>query len=140
VRGARAVQASVINKFPITDININLVWLKMLPGDSEAAAKKEAGNFNDQRVCQYYDPDKRSGKAIAESLGYVGKVAWDIYLFYAAGAEWIENPPPPISWLHQLSENWIDRERYHTGDDLGRELFVTMKKLLGLDPKPYPIS
>ncbi|UCH23352.1 MAG: hypothetical protein JSU83_09180 [Deltaproteobacteria bacterium] len=138
MRGARAVQESIINKFPITKIDVSLVWLEMLPGDSEAAAKKEAGNFKDQWLCQYYDPDKRSGKAIAESLGYVGKVAWDIYLFYAAGAEWIENPPPPSSWLHQLSENWIDRERYHTGDDLGRELFGTMKKLLQLDSTPYP--
>ena len=102
----------------------------MLPGDSEATAKEKAIMFNDPGVRQFYDPDQRSGKAIAESLGYGGRVAWDIYLFYQAGGEWIDAPPDPAHWMHQMSASWADRAHFHTGDDLARELFITMKRLV----------
>jgi hypothetical protein len=101
----------------------------MLPGDSEATAKEKAVMFNDPRVRQFYDPAQLSGKAIAESLGYNGKVAWDIYLFYAAGGEWIHNPPVPNSWMHQISERWASRRHFHTGDELFKKLYTAAKKL-----------
>jgi hypothetical protein len=81
-------------------------------------------------VRQFYDPNKRSGKAIAKSIGWGGRVAWDIYLFYEEGSEWIEGPPVPTAWIHQLNENWADRAHFRTGADLVEELFKTMKKLL----------
>jgi hypothetical protein len=102
----------------------------MLPGDSEVTAKEKAVIFKDPRVRQFYDPDQLSGKAIAESLGYNGKVAWDIYLFFAAGDEWIQNPPVPNCWMHQISENWASRSHFHTGDDLLKELYTAAKKIL----------
>lgn len=118
-------------------MSISIVWISTLPGDTEEAAESAADGFRNPRIRQFYDPAKRSGKAIAKSIGYEDRIAWDIYLFYSAGAKWIENPPAPNDWLHQLSENWIDRERYHTGDDLGRELSVTTKKFLQPDSKPH---
>jgi hypothetical protein len=102
----------------------------MLPEDSKDKARVEAGNFRDPRLLHFYDPNKRSGTVIADSLGYEDRVVWDIYLFYTAGAAWIENPPAPTMWMHQLSETWIDRKRYHSGDNLVRELFLAMQRLL----------
>ena len=102
----------------------------MLPEDSKEKAKLEAGNFSDPRLHHFYDPNKRSGTAVADSLGYKDRVAWDIYLFYTAGAVWIENPPAPKAWMHQLSETWIDRKHYHSGDDLVRELSLAMQRIL----------
>ena len=87
--------------------------------------------FKDPRIHHFYDPNKRSGAAIADCLGYMDRVAWDIYLFYTAGATWIETPPAPAAWMHQLSETWLDREHYHKGDDLIRELSLAMQRLLG---------
>ncbi|UCE56453.1 MAG: hypothetical protein JSV31_13705 [Desulfobacterales bacterium] len=101
----------------------------MLPGDSEATAKEKAVIFNDSRVRQFYDPDQRSGRTIAESLDYNGKVAWDIYLFYQSGGEWIEAPPAPVCWMHQINKSWASRSHYHTGDDLLKELYTAVKKL-----------
>lgn len=92
-------------------------------------AKESARIFSDPRIHQFYDPDKRSGKAIARSVGCEGRVAWDIYLFYTAGIEWIEDPPVPTAWIHQLNESWADREHFHRGDDLVKELFKTMQRL-----------
>jgi len=104
----------------------------MLPGDSEATAKEKSVIFKDPRVRQFYDPDQRSGKAVAESLGYDGRVAWDIYLFYAVGGKWIQDPPVPNYWMHQISETWADRKHFHTGDDLARGLSSAAKKVANL--------
>ena len=128
MRGARAVQETIINKYSKAEISISLVWIKMLPEDSREKAKLEARNFSDPRIHCFYDPNKRSGTAIADSLGYEDRVAWDIYLFYAAGAAWHENPPAPAVWMHQLSETWLDRKHYRSGDDLIRELSGAMEK------------
>ena len=102
----------------------------MLPGDSEIAAREKAAIFNDPRVRQFWDPDHLCGKAIAEALGYKGKVAWDIYLFYRPGCEWREHPPQPAGWMHQISEGWADREYFYTGNDLGKKLYETARELL----------
>jgi len=106
---------------------MSIVWIRMLPGDSETSAKEKAVILNDPRVRQFYDPKQRSGKAVSESLGYAGKVAWDIYLFYQSGEEWIETPPAPAYWMHQISENWASRNHFRTGDDLRKELYTTAK-------------
>ena len=102
----------------------------MLPGDSEITAKEKAVIFNDPRVRQFWDPDQHSGKAIADGLGYKGRVAWDIYLFYTPESKWIEHPPKPAGWMHQISEDWVDRNHFFTGDDLRRKLYDTARGLL----------
>ena len=113
--GARAVLKSIIEFSPTADISIAIVWINKLPADSKTAAEKSARIFTDPRICQFYDPQQLSGRAIADSLGWLGKVAWDIYLFYAAGSQWDET---------------LDSERLRMGDDLVRELGKSMKRLL----------
>ena len=102
----------------------------MLRGDSETTAKEKAVIFNDPRVRQFWDPDQLSGKVVAETLGYKGRVAWDIYLFYAPGEEWIQHPPHPADWMHQISEDWADRNHFFSGDDLMYKLYETARGLL----------
>jgi hypothetical protein len=102
----------------------------MLTGDSEKTATQKAMRFNDPRVRQFWDPDQHSGKVVAESLGYNGRVAWDIYLFYAPEGKWLQHPPEPAGWMHQISEGWADRDHFFTGDDLMKELYDTAQGLL----------
>lgn len=129
VQGARAVQKSIINKFPDADIGINIVWIKKLPRDSEQTAKKAAEIFTDHRVCHFYDQDQIAGKEIANSIGWDGHVAWDIYLFYEPSADWNDIPPKPTNWMHQLKNSWAHKTHFRTGDDLVNELFNTMTAL-----------
>ena len=126
--GTRAVSKSVINSYPDADIQIGIVWIKMNNKDTFQAAQNISDKFNDPRVTQFYDPSQRSGKVLASALPVKAEVAWDIYLFYAAGAAWHENPPAPAVWMHQLSETWLDRKHYRSGDDLIRELSGAMEK------------
>ena len=122
---------SVVESFPETDISIAIVWINKIPSDSRKAAEKASGLFNDDRICQFYDSQQLSGRAVADSLGWQGRVAWDIYLFYTAGNPWNENPPAPIDWMHQLKDPWADLERQRMGGDLVRGLAGSMKKLVG---------
>jgi hypothetical protein len=130
VRGARAVQRSILKDFPNADISVSIVWINMLPHDTEASAKESAKKFtSDQRVRHFYDPEKRSGIAIAQGLGAEeGMVAWDMYLFYEIGSEWGEIPPSPANWMHQLKgSSWADSAHYRSGDDLIEALHAAMK-------------
>ncbi len=101
----------------------------MLTEDSETAAQESAVRLDDPRVLHFYDPAKRSGKAIADSVAWDGHIAWDIYLFYETGIRWGEAPPLPSYWMHQLKDSWADREYFRTGDNLVNELFGTMEKM-----------
>jgi len=95
----------------------------MLETDNEQAARVSSGLLDDPRVIHFYDPEKRFGKAIAEGLHGEGKTAWDIYLFYKPGVQWVETPPQPVSWMHQLyPSSWADPNYYRTGQDLVEEL------------------
>jgi copper chaperone CopZ len=101
-KGQRVVE-SVFAKYPNDErLRGFVVWLPMLPGDSESAAGAQAGRFVDARVVQQWDGERASGKLVAKALGLKGN-AWDVYLLYAPGVKWTgETPPAPTFWMHQL--------------------------------------
>ena len=106
----------------------------MLPLDSPATARLSARIIRDPRALHFYDPDHLAGKAIAEGMGGKDKVAWDIYLFYAAGCEWGECPPAPTDWAHRLTgSTWADDTHHHSGDALFKELHRIMQRLQQTD-------
>jgi hypothetical protein len=112
---------------------VSYVWINMLTYDEQAAAQRAADKMDrDPRVRHFYDAARRCGTAVARGLGAEeGKIAWDIYLFYAANRDWEgETPPPPLDWVHQLTgSTWADRNRCHTGDDLIAALGTIMRRL-----------
>ena len=86
--------------------------------------------LDDKRIQHFYDPNQITGKEIAISINWDGKIAWDIYLFYPQNIEWSDMPPKPIYWMRQISDDWAKKRNYRTGDNLKRELAVTLKMLL----------
>ena len=112
------------------DVSCGIVWIDMLSEDSEKKATSSSAIFSDTHVTQFYDPDQLSRKAVAESLGWPGKTAWDIYLFYPAGSEWDQHPPHPVEWIHQLKADWADRKHFRTGSDLVDSLHRLAQKIL----------
>lgn len=85
--------------------------------------------LSDSRIRHFYDNNRVVGKSIAESVGWEGNIAWDIYLFYESFIEWGEKPPEPNYWMHQLLDDWATKDKFRTGDDLGNELFASMQNL-----------
>lgn len=100
----------------------------MLPEDTETGAEGSAHIIDDPRVRHFHDPARQAGQAVAASLGWNDYVAWDIYLFYEAGSKWIDGPPSPAHFVHQLPR---DSAHFRTGDDLRWELSEATKRLTG---------
>ena len=103
-KGQRVVQ-SVFAKYPNEQrLRGFVVWLPMLPGDTERTAGAQAGTFVDARVAQQWDRDRALGTLVSKTLSLKGQ-AWDVYLLYAPGVKWTgETPPAPTFWMHQLRE------------------------------------
>jgi D-alanyl-D-alanine dipeptidase len=75
----------------------------MRDGDTPAVAATASAIVAGPRVTQFWDGARRLGAEVSRSLGERERVAWDIYLFYAAGAEWTDaGMPPPAALLVQV--------------------------------------
>jgi len=107
-----------------------VVWIEMLPEDRAADIPALAQELAEHHIRWFHDPRRRAGRAIAESLGAAGQVAWDVYLFFDADAEWKDQLPEPRYWAHQLSDSWADATRQHFGDQLEPELGCLLKRIL----------
>lgn len=129
-KGARAVRKNVFEKFPDADVSASIIWIPILKEDTFEAAVPSVKFLSDRRIQHFYDNQQMIGKAIAASVGWTGRVAWDIYLFYKPFSEWKETPPKPTCWMHQVSDGWATKNNYRTGEDLNSELLNSMEKLL----------
>lgn len=97
------VMKDIFSKSPSKKLKGFLVWLPMLSGDNSTAASDQAATLKDKRlVAEGWDHEKLIGRQFAEALNLRG-TAWDVYLIYAPGIEWVESAPPkPTFWMHQL--------------------------------------
>ncbi len=134
VAGAIAVNESVVAAYPSADVSISIVWIDILVRDDYAAAQRMAGIFNDPRVRQFHDPNGLAGDAFAKGL-LDQPPAWDIYLHYAASPQqlWVDSPPKPTDWMHQIGFRNADPARRRGGHDLVVGLYDAMSDL-GFDP------
>lgn len=96
------------------DLAVLCVWVPMLGGDTEPAARASTRLLPDPRVHHFWTGDQELGKAVQRTLD-IPRVAWDIYLVYAPDVRWEDGPPQPQSFLHQLrglsEETLLDGER-----------------------------
>lgn len=128
---ARGVVESALKGYPNADISIIIVWIPMLPSDNEAASRQTSSMFDDARVHQLWDANRRSGIAysrhvfsrwakngadslppdhtLCESLKARASTPpekrplWDIVLFYSKGTVWADGPPKPNHWAKQIA-------------------------------------
>ncbi len=131
MHGARAVQKQLLEGYPEADFTVLIVWLPMVPGDSERTAKRWARRMRDPRVRHFYDPEKVVGRAFAaetfhdcipqalrvlpadhllrehlerwDSLPPEDRVLWDAFLSYSKDAAWADGIPKPSRWAKQVA-------------------------------------
>lgn len=77
----------------------------MLDPDDRASAEAMSPEFADKPIPQFWDGNQLLGKEVSRSLGIDPKrAAWDIYLFYAPGAEWTDQGlPAPTKVIAQAA-------------------------------------
>ncbi len=99
------------------DLRGFIVWIPMLPGDSVEAAVERSAGFQDRRVVQGWDQERRLGGVFANTLGLT-RTAWDVYLVYPPDVTWAgDEPPAPAFWMHQLSAAWGANEELFLDPD-----------------------
>jgi hypothetical protein len=123
------VLEGILKPFPDADLDVLVVWIAMMRGDTHEAARKAAAKFNDKRVRQFFDPRRAAGEAIARSFGCEDCVAWDFYLFYPDQSAWADLPPQPEAFMHQLPNSWADRNCLFEKNRLTEKLTETMQSL-----------
>ncbi|MCH8821994.1 MAG: heavy-metal-associated domain-containing protein [Planctomycetes bacterium] len=130
VRGAIAVNESVVNAYPSADVSIFIVWIDILATDDSTTAQRMTGIFSDPRVRQFHDPNRLVGDAFAKGL-LDEPPAWDMYLLYAASQQqlWDDYPPVPTNWMHQLGARHVDPARRRSGHELVVGLYNAMSEL-----------
>ena len=104
-----------------------LIWVPILPNDSQQAAEAEASDFTDSRISHLWDADRNLAGAFASTLG-LQCPAWDVYLLFDAAAEWIgDDAPQPAYWMAQLPERvGAERERLLQPAQFAEELRVRL--------------
>jgi hypothetical protein len=113
-------------------IRVTVIWIPMLPGDSEAEARKAAADiYSNAEASHFYDGERLVGRTFARVIGAEeGNVAWDFYMFFRKGQAWEDEPPTPEDWVHQLGDaKWADPRRYRTGVALLAELQQAARRI-----------
>jgi hypothetical protein len=110
LEGASRAGADLMAAMPDAELRAYFVWVPMLPGDNEAAARAAANRFAEPRAIHYWDGDRRLSRRLAKALGIDTRrsavagdepaFAWDIYLAYRRGNHEIT---APAFWMHQLA-------------------------------------
>ena len=106
-----------------------VIWVPILPKDSLQAAEAEACDFTDSRISHLWDTNRSLSEAFATSLG-LQSPAWDVYLLFDSGAEWIgDDAPRPAYWMAQLPERvGAERERLLQPARLAEELQLRLDR------------
>lgn len=103
----------VLRQVPAPDLRAYVIWLPVLDGDDEAAARASAARLSDLRVRHYWDGTRAFGTALGRTLtinpsqfepGQAFGLAWDVYLLYPRTARWDATIPAPGFWMHQLHQ------------------------------------
>ena len=103
--GARIVAAEVAK-------GVLVVWTDMRPSDSAAAAV-QAGTELPTHFHHFWEVEPWPvSTALRPLLGLgpydASRSAWDVYLFYPSGANWVGSvttPPTPAAWAYNLVED-----------------------------------
>lgn len=103
------VQKSVLEAIDDPGLTVLNVWVPVLRGDNEEAARRATVHLPDARVRHFWFDGRELGESFQAPIGLEGRPAWDVYLVYAPGVRWEESPPKPSFFVHQLRKLPEDR-------------------------------
>jgi hypothetical protein len=99
------MQSAVLETIAEPSLRSYVVWVPILPDDSEATALASSALVPDGRATHFWDASRALPPLVAPVLGLPeGWPAWDVYLLYHRNARWDDAPPAPAYWEHQLGD------------------------------------
>lgn len=109
-----------------SELRVFVLWSPILPGDNRFAAEKATIYLNDPRVEHFWDLWSFGVNHFTKKFNYPEKeLAWDIFVLYSPGTEWILPGPDPDPYY------WMQHRGLDIGPDYTKqELQVQIEKLL----------
>jgi hypothetical protein len=125
--GVEAIKDTLAADALEDNLRLHVVWTPMLEMDTEEAARAAAQLFSGLPVTQFYDPERRVGKAFRKDVfprsadqmrqslppGHYLEASlkgrsnddpeWDIYMFFDMTAGWTSATPRPAHWVRQIA-------------------------------------
>ena len=117
-RSGAAIVERALSRIQTGQLKVYVVWIHRLYRDSREAAQEATGLVADKRARHFWDGGGSLGKEYGKiiSLPQNKKFAWDVYLVFGRPAKWINAPPKPEFWMHQLggpeTGNMLDGEKF----------------------------
>lgn len=108
VSGAASAAQAVLSLPQRSDFRLYVLWLPVLENDSWQAAEAAHRRLpTDDRMARFWDRDLIVSQSYHRVLQLAQRqrrhrVAWDLFLLYGAGRVWMDVPPVPDFWMHQL--------------------------------------
>ena len=106
----------ILEKNPSRDLEVHVVWVKILDTDSRAAVDKAAPVLKDPRVQHYWDQNSLLNAQLLDAIMFdVGVRMYDIFLLYDRTAKWGERLPRPPYWMHEYRGApgpWYDAQEF----------------------------
>ncbi len=100
IRGFRTIQR-ILADIDDDGLRVYVVWEPILPSDNRRAAERIAREVSDDRVIQFWDDRRLTGRLWERTLD-IDQTAWDVFMVYGPEAEWTGRPTVPDFWMHQL--------------------------------------
>ncbi len=108
--GARRVQKEILEARPDAALSVYAIFFEMVDGDRGAKSRvKPSDLLDDPRVTSFWDDRKIIGRWFDENLtklgereGNPGRIEWDSFVLFSAGANWGDGPPDHVSWGRPL--------------------------------------
>ena len=115
------------------DVRVYSVWVPIIWSDFERSVPRATARLGDQRVSHYWDGQGELVRGYSPVLGLPREQpAWDVYLLFDRDAQWGNDPPAPLFWMHQLG---IDEERQLDGARLAAEVTRLLQQRAGANRK-----
>ncbi|MFY9824042.1 MAG: hypothetical protein WAM82_21870 [Thermoanaerobaculia bacterium] len=125
---ARMVQRYVLQPLDDSRLAVFVIWEKIGVKDTLETARQATALLPDSRVRFFWSEARAAGKAFQGPIGIQGTPAWDVFLVYDPGKNWIGDAPPvPSFFMHnQPSHSELPQDRLLNGNRLADKIRSTL--------------
>lgn len=111
-----ATLQQALDKNPSKELELHVVWVKILDTDSRAAVDKATTVLKDARAQHYWDQNSLLNAQLLDAIMFdVGVRMYDIFLLYDRDAVWDQRVPRPPYWMHEYRGApgpWYDPQEF----------------------------
>jgi hypothetical protein len=133
---ARLVARHLREQLSDPGLSVYIVWEQLGAHDTLEAATQVAALLADERIHNFWSPDRFASNAFQAPVGIQRTTAWDVFLLFGKGKRWTDAPPAFDRFMHnQKLHEELPKDRLLNADRLAEEV-----KALLAAPSTAPAS